>query len=61
MQADGQEEDLQFLLSILEGDPVPLVRRRLARMLVETPPFERGRKHPLDTGDVAIRLWMLMK
>ncbi|KAF0292861.1 Transcription initiation factor TFIID subunit 2 [Amphibalanus amphitrite] len=60
VQADGQEEDLLFLLSILEADPVPQVRRQLARMLVDTPPFERGRKHPLDTGDVAIRLWMLM-
>lgn len=61
VQADGDQEDLALLLTMLESDPVPLVRRRLTRMLVNAPPFQRGRRHKLDTGDTAIRLWMLMK
>lgn len=60
LHADGSQADLDHLLHVLESDPVPYVRHRLARMLVDRPPFERGRQHPLDTGELAIRLWMLM-
>ncbi|XP_063225105.1 transcription initiation factor TFIID subunit 2 [Bacillus rossius redtenbacheri] len=59
-RVDGRWPDLQFLLDLLEGDPDPAVRHRLARMLVDSPPFERARRHKLDQDALAHRLWNLI-
>lgn len=58
--ADGREEDLNFLLNIIENDPVPAVRFQVLRMLTEKPPFVGSDTNPLNTEELVERLWKLM-
>lgn len=61
VKVDGQGDDLEQLLSILESDPDPMARHSLARLLIENPPFERGHRHKLDKEELAERIWINMK
>ena len=61
MKVEGSESDLNHLLKLVEQDPVPLVRHRLLRMLVDNPPFEKNRAHKNDTPALVERLWKMMK
>ncbi|GIY89954.1 transcription initiation factor TFIID subunit 2 [Caerostris extrusa] len=58
--ADGKEEDLNFLLDIVENDPVPSVQYQVLRMLTEKPPFTNSDTNPLNTEALVHRLWNLM-
>lgn len=57
---DGNADDLNFLLDIIENDPVPLVRTALLRMLTDNPPFKRRDDSPFNTAELVERLWKLM-
>ncbi|XP_015908116.2 transcription initiation factor TFIID subunit 2 [Parasteatoda tepidariorum] len=58
--ADGKEEDLNFLLDIVENDPVPAIQYEVLRMLNEKPPFINNDSNPLNSEDLAERLWRFM-
>ncbi|KAG8181816.1 hypothetical protein JTE90_001471 [Oedothorax gibbosus] len=59
-KADGKEDDLNFLLDIVENDPVPLVQYEVLRMLTKQPPFTESEPNPLNTEELVDRLWRLM-
>lgn len=59
-KADGKSEDLNFLLDLVENDPVPEVRYQILRMLTENPPFTKKDQSPLNTEELVERLWKLM-
>ncbi len=61
VRAEGSFKDIAFTLDLLENDPVPFVRHKLCRLLVETPPFDRARRHKNDRPELAERLWHAMK
>ena len=61
VRVEGSENDLDHLLTIIEEDPVPFVRHRLLRMLVDNPPFDKNKGHRNDSHDLVERLWKLMK
>ncbi|KAF4522141.1 hypothetical protein B566_EDAN012603 [Ephemera danica] len=56
-RADGTAADLDFLLNLTENDPEPRVRHELLRLLISTPPFDMASSHPLDTEELATRIW----
>lgn len=58
--ADGREEDLNFLLDIVENDPIPSLRYHTLRMLTEKPPFPVSEPNPLNSEELVYRLWKLM-
>ena len=61
VRVEGSENDLDHLLTIIEKDPVPFVRHKLIRLLVDNPPFDKNRAHKNDTHLLVERLWKLMK
>lgn len=58
--ADGREEDLNFLLDIVENDPIPAVQFQVLRMLTEKPPFQGSDANPLNTEQLVERLWKFL-
>merc|ERR1719278_672450 len=50
-------DDLNWLLDLVEKDPVTNIRHQTVRLLIKTPPFERGRHHRNDTHRLVERLW----
>jgi len=60
VRVEGSESDLGHLLALIERDPVPFVRHKLLRMLVDNPPFDKNRDHRNDTHALVERLWKLM-
>jgi transcription initiation factor TFIID subunit 2 len=60
VRLEGRQDDLGFLLDLVERDPVPDIRHRTVRMLIKTPPFEKGRHHRNDTHRLVERLWGLI-
>lgn len=61
VRVEGSENDIDHVLTIVEKDPVPLIRHKLLRMLADNPPFDRNRGHKNDTFFLVDRLWKLMK
>ncbi|KAF7989013.1 hypothetical protein HCN44_007323 [Aphidius gifuensis] len=59
-KVDGKQDDLDFLLDMIDMDPHPGVRHKLVRLMVDNPPFERARNHHLDTPELVERIWTLM-
>ncbi|XP_064486844.1 transcription initiation factor TFIID subunit 2-like isoform X2 [Ornithodoros turicata] len=57
---DGNADDLNFLLDIIENDPIPRVRVSLLRMLTDNPPFKRKDDSIFNTEELVERLWKLM-
>ncbi|KAL3267770.1 hypothetical protein HHI36_006897 [Cryptolaemus montrouzieri] len=57
VRADGEMEDLHYLLDLLENDPDPGLQHKLAGMLIENPPFRRGHKDKFDLPDLVERIW----
>lgn len=45
VRLEGRFEDLNYLLDMVEKDPDPGIRHLLVRMMVNNPPFEKGRNH----------------
>lgn len=58
---DGTREDMDFLLTLAESDPVPMIRYRTLVLLAKNPPFIMGQSHKLDTQQLVDRLWNFMK
>ncbi|XP_042243204.1 transcription initiation factor TFIID subunit 2-like isoform X2 [Homarus americanus] len=57
---DGSREDIDFLLSLAESDPVPRIRYMTLLSLAKNPPFKMGQSHKLDTEHFVERLWNIM-
>lgn len=60
IKVDGKWDDMEFVVKLLENDPDPEVRHQLSRLLVENPPFERGKPHRLNHEDLRERVWANM-
>ncbi|KAK3885001.1 hypothetical protein Pcinc_010743 [Petrolisthes cinctipes] len=56
----GTREDLDFLLTLAETDPVPRVRFLTLVALAQHPPFLMGQSHRLDNEHLVERLWTFM-
>lgn len=62
VRVDGDWEDLEHLMDILENDPDAMVRHSLARLLIDNPPFSRSRRNvKLDRPELVERIWNNMK
>lgn len=62
VKVDGEWEDLEHLLDILETDLDAMARHKLARLLIDVPPFTRSRRNPkLDREELVERIWNNMK
>lgn len=61
VRVDGRWNDLSDLLDIVENDPDPGVRHRLARFLIEQPPFDRAHRQRLDREELVHRIWNNIK
>merc|ERR1711879_71437 len=57
VKLEGRADDINWLLDLVEKDPVTNIRHQTVRMLIKTPPFERGRHHRNDTHRLVERLW----
>ena len=60
VRVEGNWKDIKHLLELIEKDPVPYVRHKALRFLVETPPFDRARHHRNDRIELVEKLWSLM-
>jgi len=60
VKLEGKYDDLCFLLDLVEKDPVPSIRHKAVRLLIKTPPFEKGRHHRNDSYKLVERLWCLI-
>lgn len=60
IKADGKWDDIEFMMDILENDQDPEARHKLARAIVENPPFERNRSHRLNRYNLRERIWKYM-
>ena len=63
VNVEGSWADLTHLVDMIETDPVPYIRHKLIRLIVEKPPFERASRgmHPNDKIELVERLWGIMK
>lgn len=60
-KSEHRREDLDFLLDLIETDPVPFVKLQTLAFLVHNPPFtKKDVNHPLNTEDIVERIWKLM-
>jgi len=60
-KAEQRQEDLDFLLDLVEVDAVPAVRQRTLRLLTLNPPFtKKDVSHPLNTEELVERIWRMM-
>lgn len=57
VKVDGRWEDFDHLFKIVETDPDPAIRHALARLIIESPPFERGHHHRLSKEETIQRIW----
>ena len=58
---DGTEDELNFLLTLAETDPVPLIKYEVLERMSLHPPFQMGQSHTLDTEQLVHRLWNFIK
>ena len=61
VRADGRLSDLLDILDILENDPDPWLRHKLAELLIKNPPFKRAYRERLDVPDLVERIWTNIK
>lgn len=57
VKADGKFEDLLHVLDLIENDPDPGLRHKLADIIVKNPPFKRAHRSKLDIPDLVERIW----
>lgn len=60
IKVDGKWDDMEFLVKLLENDPDPEIRHQLSRLIVENPPFERGKPHRLNREVLREKIWTNM-
>lgn len=62
VNVEGTWADLCHLLDLIENDPVPFIRHKLIRMLVDKPPLERVKRFVDEKQEaLVLRLWSLIK
>lgn len=62
VKVDGEWEDLEHLLGLLESDLDRMTRHKLARLLIDNPPFTPKRRNPkLDRDELIERIWQKIK
>lgn len=61
VRADGRWNDLQDILDILESDPDPGLRHKLAELIIRNPPFRRAHRERLDIPELVERIWTNIK
>ncbi|XP_048582004.1 transcription initiation factor TFIID subunit 2 isoform X3 [Nematostella vectensis] len=59
-KVEVSEKTLNFLMEIVEKDPVPYIRHHTLRVLSDNPPFTRKSDSPLCTQVLVERLWHFM-
>ncbi|XP_006895086.1 PREDICTED: transcription initiation factor TFIID subunit 2-like [Elephantulus edwardii] len=59
-KVDRSYEELQWLLNMIQTDPVPYVRHKILNMLTKNPPFTKNMESPLRNEALADQLWKLM-
>lgn len=60
IKADGKWDDIEYMMELLENDQDPEARHKLARAIIENPPFERNRSHRLNRFSLRERIWKNM-
>ncbi|XP_076029935.1 TATA-box binding protein associated factor 2 isoform X2 [Oratosquilla oratoria] len=60
LRVEANHDDLDFLLTLVETDPVPQIRYEALRLMCKKPPFTMGHSHKLDRESLVERLWNLM-
>lgn len=62
VKVDGEYEDMKHLLDLLCNDPDIAARHKLARLLIDNPPFSRGARNlKLERKEIVEQLWEQMK
>lgn len=62
VKVDGEWEDLKHLLDLLSNDPDALSRHKLARLLIDNPPFtKQQRNSKLERDELVEYIWSNMK
>uniref|UniRef100_A0A5F8GKX7 Transcription initiation factor TFIID subunit 2 n=1 Tax=Monodelphis domestica TaxID=13616 RepID=A0A5F8GKX7_MONDO len=59
-KVDRSYEELQWLLTMIQNDPVPYVRHKILNMLTRNPPFTKNMDSPLCNEALVDQLWKLM-
>ncbi|XP_015685372.1 transcription initiation factor TFIID subunit 2-like, partial [Protobothrops mucrosquamatus] len=59
-KVDRSYEELQWLLTMVQNDPVPYVRHKILNMLTKNPPFTKNMESPLCNEALVDQLWKLM-
>ncbi|CAH2285827.1 transcription initiation factor TFIID subunit 2 isoform X1 [Pelobates cultripes] len=59
-KVDRSYEDLQWLLSMAQTDPLPYIRHKIFYMLSKNPPFTKSMESPLCNEALVDQLWKLM-
>ncbi|KAF7246909.1 Transcription initiation factor TFIID subunit 2 [Varanus komodoensis] len=57
---DRSYEELQWLLNMVQNDPVPYIRHKILNMLTKNPPFTKNMESPLCNEALVDQLWKLM-
>jgi len=61
IKAEQRRDDLEYLLDIVEADPVASVRHATVQYLAQNPPFtKKDTNHPVNTPELVDRVWKLM-
>uniref|UniRef100_A0A4W3IXD8 Transcription initiation factor TFIID subunit 2 n=1 Tax=Callorhinchus milii TaxID=7868 RepID=A0A4W3IXD8_CALMI len=59
-QVDRSTDELQWLLDLVQNDPVPYIRHKVLSMLNKNPPFTKSAESPLCNEALVDQLWKLM-
>lgn len=59
-KSEVRKEDLDFLLDLIENEPIPSIRLFILKEMVKNPPFVRNQHNILNTEDLVDRLWRLI-
>lgn len=60
-KSEQRREDLDYLLKLIECDPVPYIKHEVTKMLTLNPPFtKKDTSHSLNTEDLVERIWKMM-
>ncbi|TRZ16722.1 hypothetical protein HGM15179_010371 [Zosterops borbonicus] len=59
-KVDRSYEELQWLLTMVQNDPVPYIRHKILDMLTKNPPFTKNMESPLCNEALVDQLWKLM-
>lgn len=62
VKVDGEYDDLKHLLDLLSNDPDPMAKHKLARLMIDNPPFSKSRRNrKLERQELVEQIWHNMK